>query len=43
MTAGFGSSLVVDLTAGSAAVVLANRADGSATGVGARLLALAGD
>lgn len=43
MTAGFGSSLVVDVTAGTAAIVLVNRADGSATGVGKRLLALAGD
>jgi CubicO group peptidase (beta-lactamase class C family) len=43
MTAGFGSSLVVDLTAGTAAVALVNRADGSATGVAERLLAFAGD
>ena len=43
MTAGFNSSLVVDLTAGTAAIVLVNRADGSATGVAERLLALAGD
>ena len=43
MTAGFGSSLVVDLTAGTAAVVLVNRADDSATRVATTLLALAGD
>jgi CubicO group peptidase (beta-lactamase class C family) len=43
MTAGFNSSLVIDLTAGTAAIVLVNRADGSATGVAERLLALAGD
>ncbi|MFE5670222.1 serine hydrolase domain-containing protein [Agromyces sp. NPDC056523] len=41
MTAGFGSSLVIDLTAGTAAVILVNRADGSATGVARTLLSLA--